>query len=38
MTEFLSDEALASHKEYLRQLRLKYAILEDGIKTVKNKK
>lgn len=37
MTEFLSDEAIASHKEYLRQLRLKYAILEDGIKTIKNK-
>ena len=37
MTEFLSEDAINLHKDYLRQLRLRYAILEDGIKGIKNK-
>ena len=36
MHRFLSEQALASHKEYVRLLRVKYSILEDGIKGIKN--
>ena len=31
MNEFLSEENIASHREYLRTQRLKYSILEDSI-------
>lgn len=31
ITDFLSDENIALHKEYLRQMRLKYSILESSI-------
>ena len=30
-TEFLSEENIALHKEYVRQMRLKYSILESSI-------
>ena len=38
MLRFFSEEAVSLHKEYLRQARLRYSILEDGIKEIKNKK
>ena len=31
LTEFLSEEAISLHKEYLRKLRLKYSILESEL-------
>ena len=38
MLSFLSEEAECLHREHLGRLRLRYAILEDGIKGIKNKK
>lgn len=35
MTEFLSEENIALHKEYLRDLSLKYSILEKSIEGIK---
>ena len=35
MTEFLSEENIALHKEYLRELSLKYSILEKSIEGIK---
>ncbi len=37
MTEFLSDGSTALHREFLRQLKLKYSILEKSIKGLKNR-
>ena len=38
MLEFMSENSYELHREYLRQARLRYAILEDGIKDIKGKK
>lgn len=35
MNHFLSEENIALHREYLRQLRLKYSIFEDSIEGLK---
>ena len=35
MNEFLSEENISLHHEYLRQLKLKYSILEDSIDVLK---
>ena len=38
MTEFLSESSIELHREYLRQTRLKYSILEKSIKGLKEAK
>ena len=35
MNHFLSEENIALHREYLRQLKLKYSILEDSVEGLK---
>ena len=35
MNEFLSEDNISLHREYLRQLKLKYSILEDSIDVLK---
>ena len=37
MNRFLSDEAIALHKEYLRQLKLRYSVIEKSIPEIKDK-
>lgn len=37
MNAFLSEEEILKHKEYLRQLKLKYSILEKSIPGIENK-
>ena len=37
MNDFLSEESILMHREYLRELRLKYSILEKSIKGLKGK-
>ena len=36
MNRFLSEQTIFAHREYVRTLRLKYSILEDGIPEIKN--
>ncbi len=37
MTEFLSDDSILMHKEYVRISRLKYSIIEEDIPQIKGK-
>ena len=38
LTEFLSEESIVLHKEYLKQLRLKYSIIESCLPKIKGVK
>ena len=38
LTEFLSEESISAHKEYVRQLRLKYSIIESYLPRLKGVK
>ena len=37
MTDFLSDMSIAQHKDYVRNMRLKYSILEKSIPNLAGK-